>query len=130
MERRGEASARGAAHFFGESGNFARSGGVEEQKAMLLGILTCKENLARLDDYVDRELSPLDLKLVERHLKICHECARKFAFERSLQEGLRQKITHLDVPENLLSNIKTLLAAAPVSPADAEAEASQDGAAA
>ena len=95
---------------------------------MLLGILTCKEALARLDDYVDRELSPLDLKLVDRHLKICHECARKFAFESGLQEGLRQKLARLDVPEDLLTNIRSLLATVPPSPADtATANEGQNG---
>ena len=78
---------------------------------MLLGLMTCKEAAARLDDYVDRELSARELQLVERHLKICHECAKKFAFEAGLINGLRQKVSQLEVPPQMVANIKALLEA-------------------
>ncbi|MBW3636098.1 MAG: zf-HC2 domain-containing protein [Armatimonadetes bacterium] len=79
---------------------------------MLLGILSCKETIERLDDYLDRELSPQEAKLVVRHLKICHQCAKRFAFERELVEGLRRRLHRIEAPADLLEKIRTSLEAA------------------
>lgn len=76
---------------------------------MLLGILTCREALARLDFYIDRELSPREQKLVARHLKICHHCARKFRFESEIVVGLRQKLERIEAPTELLAKIRAAL---------------------
>lgn len=113
--------------------------GKGKTKTMLLGILTCKETLARLDDYLDRELSAREVALVERHLKICHECARRFAFERGLVEGLREKVARLEVPAELLERVREAAESAPSQTAmglpggagldleDTERPANQDG---
>lgn len=61
-------------------------------KVLGLDIYGCREALERLDDYTDRELSPGETGKVEQHLKLCHECARKFKFERELVDGLRAKV--------------------------------------
>ena len=53
---------------------------------MLLTILLCKRTLLLLSDYLDRELSPQEMKDVRRHLAICHACREKFAFEERLIE--------------------------------------------
>ncbi len=72
---------------------------------MLLGFLSCKEAIARLDDYIDRELSPRETTLVARHLKICARCALQFRFETEIVEGLRAKIGHIEAPPELLRKI-------------------------
>ena len=77
----------------------------------ILGLYTCKEALARLDDYVDRELSPDEIKRVARHLKICHECARKFAFEESLLRQMRLKLQRIAAPPELIARITSALEA-------------------
>ncbi len=76
---------------------------------MLLGILSCKEAIARLDDYIDRELSPRDMKLVARHLKICAHCAHQFRFETEIVQGLRAKIERIEAPPGLLRKIVAAL---------------------
>lgn len=80
---------------------------------MLLGLLTCKEAIARLDDYIDRELSPREEKLVARHLKICAHCARHFRFEAEIVQGLRAKLGHIlghiQAPPELLDRIRAAL---------------------
>jgi hypothetical protein len=63
-----------------------------------LDIYGCREALERLDDYLDRELSHEEQRKVGQHLKICHECARKFAFEHDLVNGLREKTQHVALP--------------------------------
>ena len=76
----------------------------------LINLYTCRETLARLDDYLDRELSPREARLVERHLKICHHCAHKFAFEAELLSELRAKMARLEVPGGLMDRISASLA--------------------
>ena len=76
---------------------------------MLLGILTCKEALRRLDDYVDRELSEEDMRRVQFHLRSCHACSRKFAFEKNLVGSIREKLRHIDIPPDLLAEVREAL---------------------
>lgn len=66
-----------------------------------LDILGCKEALERLDDYVDRELNAEETRKVRQHLRICHECARKFAFEESFVAGVRDKAQKVALPSDL-----------------------------
>lgn len=72
---------------------------------MLLGLLTCKEAIVRLDDYIDHELSPHETRLVARHLKICLHCAQRFRFEAEIVVGLRAKLGHIQAPPDLLERI-------------------------
>lgn len=76
---------------------------------MLLGILSCKEAIARLDDYIDRELSPREQILVARHLKICRHCAQQFHFETEIVHGLRAKLEQIQAPPALLEKIRAAL---------------------
>lgn len=61
----------------------------------------CKEALDRLDDYIDHELPSDETRKVAQHLKICPHCSRKFRFEQELMGGLRIKLLHLSVPDEL-----------------------------
>lgn len=92
-------------------------------RAFGLDIYGCREALERLDDFVDRELSPDETRRVATHLRICHECAQKFRFQEELVAGLKQKIEHVEAPQDaqlgaLKSRISALLAqeAAPDKP--------------
>ena len=76
---------------------------------MLLGLLTCKEALERLDDYVDRELGEEESKHVRRHLRVCHACARKFAFEENLVRNVREKLGRIEAPPDLLKDVMSAL---------------------
>ena len=76
---------------------------------MQLGV-SCSEMVRRLDDYVDRALSPAELESVEAHLHECVTCARKFRFEISLMDGLRDRLHRITAPEDLLGRIRERLA--------------------
>ena len=69
-------------------------------KVLGLDIYGCREALERLDDYTDRELAPDETEKVAQHLKLCHECARKFKFESELVNGLREKIESVQAPDS------------------------------
>jgi len=76
----------------------------------IINLYTCKETLARLDDYLDRELSPEEIRRVERHLKICHQCTRKFGFEKELLTQMRERLGRLETPPELWDRITHALA--------------------
>ena len=65
----------------------------------------CEEAFRLLNDFLDRRLSPDEMKTIEDHLEICAWCAREFNFETSVLHGLRRKLRQLDAPEGLLSRI-------------------------
>jgi anti-sigma factor (TIGR02949 family) len=75
---------------------------------MRLGI-SCSEMVLRLDDYVDRTLSPTELQLVEAHLLECVTCARQFRFEGSLIEALRERLQRVALPNDLMGRIRDRL---------------------
>jgi anti-sigma factor (TIGR02949 family) len=64
---------------------------------------TCEETFRRLDDYLDRELSPDEMELVRLHLEICEGCAREFKFEASTLRNVSAKLRQLDMPADLLT---------------------------
>ena len=70
---------------------------------------TCEEAFRRLDDYLDRELTPEETVLVQQHLEICAGCAREFNFEASVLRGVRDKLQQIDVPPSLQSRILGVL---------------------
>jgi anti-sigma factor (TIGR02949 family) len=71
---------------------------------------TCEEMLRRLDDYLDRELTPAEIARVQEHLQDCEACAREFGFEASVIRAVRTKLREVEVPKTLLDNISLALA--------------------
>ena len=66
---------------------------------------TCEETFRRLDDYLDRQLSPHETRLVEEHLVTCAACSREFAFEAGVIEDIRRKLGRVAAPPGLLERI-------------------------
>ena len=71
--------------------------------------LTCEQTFARLDDYVDRELSATELEAVEEHLHICEICATEFRIEESVLDDIRMKLRRIRVPADLMTRISARL---------------------
>ncbi len=76
---------------------------------MTTPMLNCHETFAKLDDYLDRELTPEDLAAVERHLHICTVCSEEFAVEKDLMDALRAKLRRVRAPASLRGRISALL---------------------
>jgi anti-sigma factor (TIGR02949 family) len=66
---------------------------------------TCEETFRRLDDYLDRRLSPEETRLIEEHLHTCEACNREFVFEASVIEAVRQKLRRVAAPPDLIARI-------------------------
>jgi anti-sigma factor (TIGR02949 family) len=71
--------------------------------------VTCDEVLARLDDYLDRNLSPDEVREVDQHLDKCLACLLKCRFEQSLLAGLRSRLRRIDLPPHLLASLSFAL---------------------
>lgn len=72
---------------------------------------TCEETFRRLEDYLDRQLSAEEIRLVEAHLQECVRCATEFGFEAGLLADIRTKLKRIGVPADLRSRIAHLLEA-------------------
>lgn len=71
--------------------------------------MRCHEAFVRLDDYLDRELSPDETQRVGEHLETCAMCAREFVFEEAVIHDLRDKLRRIAAPEGLMSRISARL---------------------
>jgi anti-sigma factor (TIGR02949 family) len=72
---------------------------------------TCEEAFRRLDDFLDRRLSPEETTLVEEHLRVCEACTREFTFEASVLDGVKRNLRQLTAPPDLLARILARLSA-------------------
>ena len=72
---------------------------------------TCEEVFHRLDDYLDRELSADEMRLVREHLDTCAVCAAEHRFESGVINGVRDKLGRIAVPGDLMARIAARLAA-------------------
>jgi len=75
--------------------------------------MTCESAFRRLDDYLDRQLSPAEMRLVEAHLHVCEVCAKEFGFEASVLDGVRRKLEGIAAPPDLLARIAARLTPPP-----------------
>lgn len=78
----------------------------------MLDRLTCEQTFARLNDYLDRELSPDEIRLVEEHIATCAACAQEYRFEESLLREVRDKLRRIAMPPEVYQRIAERLAAA------------------
>lgn len=71
--------------------------------------LNCKETFRKLDDFVDRELSPAEQAAVAEHLEECAKCAQVFAGEQEMLEALKEKLRRIAAPPGLMDRITARL---------------------
>jgi anti-sigma factor (TIGR02949 family) len=69
----------------------------------------CEAILRRLDDYIDRELSPSDMQMVEQHIEECRHCAGVYRFEMSLIQAVRSRLRRICLPGDLMARIRLQL---------------------
>lgn len=69
----------------------------------------CAETIRRLNDYLDRELSPDEVAMVEAHLATCEHCAAEFGFERELLGEIKAKMAQATMPDDLRERLKALI---------------------
>jgi Putative zinc-finger len=70
---------------------------------------TCEETIRRIDDYLDRDLTPHEMQLVNDHLEVCALCASEYAFEPSALERLRDKLQRIPAPADPMTKVFSAL---------------------
>lgn len=75
---------------------------------MALNDIDCEQALARILEFIDRELADDDREAVERHLRTCRSCFSRVEFERQLKDRL-QALSRDDVPSETRERIKSLI---------------------
>ncbi|MFT3915595.1 MAG: anti-sigma factor [Anaeromyxobacteraceae bacterium] len=81
--------------------------------------LTCEEVLALLSDYLDGELSPVDLGKVEAHLSACDGCTKFGGQFRATVGALRSHLRSAAgprLPDRIRARLDALLAEKPKAP--------------
>jgi anti-sigma factor (TIGR02949 family) len=76
----------------------------------------CEEAFRRLDDFLDRRLTPEETRIIQEHLEVCAWCAREFDFETSLLFGVKRKLRQLEAPQDLVRRILSRLPPTPEGP--------------
>ena len=70
----------------------------------------CEQVFKRLDDYLDRELSPDEMRSIEEHLEICAWCASTYQYEAEVLEAVRKRVQRITAPSHLMAKISGALA--------------------
>jgi anti-sigma factor (TIGR02949 family) len=73
----------------------------------------CEEAFRRLNDFLDRRLTPEEMRIIEEHLEVCAWCTREFNFEASVLYGVKRKLRQLDAPPDLVTRILSRLPPTP-----------------
>jgi anti-sigma factor (TIGR02949 family) len=60
--------------------------------------MTCEDLFRKLDDYLDRELTPGEVERIREHLEICAVCAAEYRFEESMLRHVRRKLERIAAP--------------------------------
>ncbi len=72
---------------------------------MVQHALSCHETFLRLNDFVDRELSPAEHDAVAAHLVECAKCASMFEFEADVLADLTAKLSRIQLPPSLKERV-------------------------
>ena len=67
----------------------------------------CHDALNVLHSYVDRELTEVDLVVVQQHLDDCPPCAKHFHFEEDVKRLVHNKACPERAPQELIARILT-----------------------
>lgn len=65
----------------------------------------CRLMMSQLDDYLDRELTPQDCEIIDRHLEKCDRCRGELAARTTLQDLLKRTLERIPCPEHLRDRI-------------------------
>ena len=73
---------------------------------------TCEQVFQRLDDFLDRELSAEEMRLVREHLDLCEACAMEHRFERRVLDDVKEKLRRISMPQGLVARVHAAIARA------------------
>jgi predicted anti-sigma-YlaC factor YlaD len=71
-------------------------------------ILTCREAIARMSEFLGRELGPVDVARITLHLATCAPCR---AYLRTLRRTIQLagRAAHVDMPDEMKRRLRAFL---------------------
>ncbi|RIK40269.1 MAG: mycothiol system anti-sigma-R factor [Chloroflexi bacterium] len=76
----------------------------------------CDETIAKLYEYLDRELSPAERREVEGHLALCPPCREHFRFEYNVLSLIGKRCRETAAPPELVARVRKMCERAPSDP--------------
>jgi mycothiol system anti-sigma-R factor len=70
--------------------------------------IDCIEAVARLHLYIDRELSVVEIDIVQQHLSCCTSCDCRFHFDASIKRLIHERCTIEQAPAHLREAVMRL----------------------
>ena len=70
---------------------------------------TCEQVFQRLDDYLDRELTPEEMRIVREHLETCAACAAEYRFQEELLNSVRERVQRISASPSLRDKVANAL---------------------
>jgi mycothiol system anti-sigma-R factor len=68
-------------------------------------MMTCKEAIEQLHEFLDNELDVGNYSGIKQHIDMCRKCCEKFEFEQALKKIIKDKTPHYKTPQHLLQSI-------------------------
>jgi anti-sigma factor (TIGR02949 family) len=72
-------------------------------------VITCKEAVDRLWEYLDRNLRGLEQDEFDEHLGVCRHCCGELEFAEKIREMLRRPVRAEKLPSEVRIRLETLL---------------------
>ena len=70
--------------------------------------MNCYEAVARLHQYIDRELSGHEVEIVQQHLTACSSCECRFHFDMQVKRLIHERCRIERAPEHLREAVMRL----------------------
>jgi anti-sigma factor (TIGR02949 family) len=70
-------------------------------------VISCKDAVARLWDYLDRNLGRVEERRLEEHLGLCRHCCGELEFAQHLRARLRQEGPAVTLPPETRHKLET-----------------------
>lgn len=68
-------------------------------------MMDCRRAAQKLHEYLDKELSPEDVSLIEEHLEDCGHCAGFVEFDKALRALIKKKVADPKLSDDLKQRI-------------------------
>jgi len=68
----------------------------------------CREAERRLQEYVDRQLTAVEIARIEQHLAACEHCSNCYRFETEVRVYVREALAAEPCPETLKVRLRSL----------------------
>ncbi len=68
-------------------------------------MISCEQAGKMFYEYMDKELTPEDVKRLEEHLKQCADCSGHLDFDKTLREFVRKQSAKSELPPSLKNSI-------------------------